>query len=129
PDQISWLNRLESEHQNLRSALQWLLDTDPNLAIRLAGSLWLFWYTHGHLREGRSWLERCVAASSVDVDSAKAKALNGAGWMALHQDCLDEAQELIENALVLYRELEDADGIASCLSNLGFVTVFKQMSP
>src|SRR5262249_34573498 len=53
----TWLDRLEIEHDNLRAALDWVLDNDqPELAVRLTGALWHFWYVRGHLREGGAWL-------------------------------------------------------------------------
>ncbi|HYO30149.1 MAG TPA: helix-turn-helix domain-containing protein, partial [Thermomicrobiales bacterium] len=54
PRQTAWLDRIEAEHDNLRSAMGWLLDrreTEP--ALRLAGGLWWFWWVRGYLGEGR----------------------------------------------------------------------------
>jgi len=51
--QLEWLGRLETEHENLRSAMRFLLDEDKTQeAVRLAWALWLFWYLHGHQAEG-----------------------------------------------------------------------------
>src|SRR5205823_3402896 len=58
-----WLGRLEREHDNLRSALDGLEaagETQP--ALRLAGALFRFWYLRGHFPEGRTRLERLLAA-------------------------------------------------------------------
>ncbi len=58
----SALNRLAQEHNNLRSALTWYLQTDPlsgvRLATRLGNSLWGI---RGYFREGRHWLEKLLA--------------------------------------------------------------------
>src|SRR6516225_7294988 len=70
PQEIMWLERLEQEHENLRVALQWLLEQaegvlargdEAEMALRLAGALWRFWLVRGHLSEGRHWLERVLA--------------------------------------------------------------------
>ncbi len=43
--QVFWANKLLAEHDNLRAALNWSLDTDePELAARLVGGLADFWY-------------------------------------------------------------------------------------
>jgi tetratricopeptide (TPR) repeat protein len=58
------LNRLEIEHNNLRSALEWHLQSDVagglQLATGLAESLWGI---RGYINEGRSWLERLLTAA------------------------------------------------------------------
>lgn len=58
-EQVEWQARLDAEHDNLRTALQTLLQDSQRAeqCLRLAGSLWWFWFIRGYLAEGRSWLE------------------------------------------------------------------------
>src|SRR5205807_2136443 len=58
--QISWFERLEREHDNLRTALSWLLEQGSDgqskeLALRLGGALSQFWGIRGYVSEGRHW--------------------------------------------------------------------------
>ena len=124
-DQALWLARLETEHDNLRAALGWSLGGGgaEELGLGLAAALWSFWYTHGHLSEGRRWLESAVFQNGPLRTRAKAKALGGAGYIALFQGQYEVARRFLEEGLVLYRELEDKEGIASSLIYLGFVAV------
>ncbi|MDP9471741.1 MAG: hypothetical protein M3Q71_13940, partial [Chloroflexota bacterium] len=56
------ISRLAPEHDNLRATLVWLDSAgDGEALLRLAGAIFLFWYVHGDLREGLSWLERADA--------------------------------------------------------------------
>ena len=68
PDQAAWFDRLELEHDNLRTALSWAVDVgDVDLALRLGKSLWRFWVARGHLREGRERLARLLAMPGADA--------------------------------------------------------------
>jgi predicted ATPase/DNA-binding XRE family transcriptional regulator len=126
--QTIWLARLESEHDNLRAALQWTRDSgDAEQGLRLAGALWRFWYTHGHLSEGRRWLEESLAlAGSKGASTAvRAKALNGAGVLATIQGDHARAAALFEESLALRRELGDTWGVAASLTNLGNIAYYQ----
>jgi DNA-binding CsgD family transcriptional regulator len=103
-----WLDRLETERDNLRAALRWSLDEgDAELGLRLAGTLWLFWFTRGHSLEGWGWLEKRISLGGSPA--AKAKALNGAGWITMWQG--EPRSELTrreqEVALLVARGLTD----------------------
>ncbi len=115
-EQEIWLERLELEHDNLRAAL---LREDGEKKLRLAGALWRFWFTHGHLSEGRGWLEKSLEGSSEASASVREKALNGAGVLAYEQGDYGRANSLYEESLALRRQLGNKRGIAGSLNNLG----------
>jgi predicted ATPase/class 3 adenylate cyclase len=99
-DQPAWLQRLEDEHDNLRRSLDWFFDHGENeLATRLAGALWLFWYMHGHVNEARRWLRRAIDSGPDKPSEARSKALDGAGYLANEQGDRDEAISLLEASL------------------------------
>ena len=52
-DQVTWLDRMELEHNDLRAALRRLLAAAPEHGGRLAGLLSAFWYRRGHYAEAR----------------------------------------------------------------------------
>jgi predicted ATPase/DNA-binding SARP family transcriptional activator/DNA-binding CsgD family transcriptional regulator len=127
PEQSGWLEKLETEHDNLRAALRWTLaGGKAELGLGLAAALWSFWYTRGHLSEGRRWLESTISEAGPLVTLTKAKALNGVGYISIFQGEYEAAKEFLEEGLVLYRELGDTEGIASSLIYLGFVAVLGQ---
>src|SRR5256885_12952345 len=59
------LDRLESEHDNLRAALDRLRASTPERFLRLAGALGWFWHLHSHFAEGRAYLAEALAMTSV----------------------------------------------------------------
>jgi predicted ATPase/DNA-binding SARP family transcriptional activator len=126
PEQVEWLMRLEQEHDNLRAALHWASEHDAGgLGLRLAMALWRFWEIHGHLREGRAWLERMLdrAGAAQQPPDARlwAKALSRAGNLARDQDDYARAAALHRESLALWRKLGDKQGMATALNNLGVV--------
>src|SRR5207253_2881338 len=86
PRQPAWLERLDTEHANLRAALRWMLDTgEAEPALRLCVALWWFWFTHGHLSEGRRWLDSALALPGSRSKVLRAKAVYAAGRLAYSQ--------------------------------------------
>jgi predicted ATPase/Tfp pilus assembly protein PilF len=124
-NQAAWLKRLERDHDNLRAALGWALERiSPDIALRLGAALWRFWHLRGHLSEGRVWLERALAtALAVPTPPARlrARVCDAAGTLARDQGDYARAQALHEQALVLFHDLVDHQGIADALNNLGTV--------
>jgi ATP/maltotriose-dependent transcriptional regulator MalT/class 3 adenylate cyclase len=120
-----WLEWLEQEHENLRAALRWLVEQTGvehlEKALRLAGALVWFWSMRGSFSEGRSFLEQALAKSERVGTAVRAKALDGAGLLALNQDDFDPAETQLGEALALYRELGEQAGRAHCLSLLGLI--------
>ncbi len=122
PQHGLWLDRLEREHDNLRSALQWALDSGhAETALRLAGSLWRFWFKRGLLSEGQSWLDAALALPDKGSPLARSKALNGAGNLAGIRSDLDRARTLHEEALAVRQDLGDTKAVATSLNNLANV--------
>ncbi len=121
PEQAAVLDRLETEHDDLRVALAWgTSGGDPEPALRLATALGRFWEVRGHLREGRSWLEAALGAGGgSEWPALRATALNWAAVLAQHQGDYAAAQGLYEHSLALRRRLEDRLGVAAALVGLG----------
>jgi tetratricopeptide (TPR) repeat protein len=127
-EQLIWLDRLEREHDNLRSALDWSLRNRESAtpisqaALRLAGTLYVFWKRRDHWSEGREWLQRALAQSAgPPVTREYVKALNAAVLLAVEQADTRRAHQLAEENLTLSRQMGDVDSLACALSSLGLV--------
>ena len=119
--QMEWLEQVEMEQENLRAALGWLLEQEMDLAVRLSTALWWFWYVRGYWSEGRRWLETALASPQMGRHTAaRAKALRGAGTLALYQRDFTVASLLLEESATLYRELGDKRCLAESLGELGW---------
>ncbi|PYE52704.1 tetratricopeptide repeat protein [Deinococcus yavapaiensis] len=115
--QASVLQRLERDHDNFRSALRFSLEHDPPLALLLASRLGNFWSVHGHLTEGRRWLNRALRAT--DAPEGRARATYTAGEMARMQGDHVEAAEHFHDCLALARSEGDRLHVAAALNALG----------
>jgi tetratricopeptide (TPR) repeat protein len=120
PEQQRWLDRLEAEHDNLRAALQWPgSEALPDSCLRLAAGLWQFWMARGYVSEGRGWLSRALATGTTAPSAARAKALDGAGVMAIGQGDYVEAKALLEESLASFRAIGNKQGMARAMHHLG----------
>jgi predicted ATPase/DNA-binding CsgD family transcriptional regulator len=130
PQHITWYERLEREHDNLRAALSWFLKPGSDayrseLALRLGGALAQFWELRGYMREGRHWLERVLSISRGVRSAGRAKALNGAGLIAAFQDDFGQAEAWCRESLALPRELGDHRGSAAALMMCGYAAMMR----
>jgi tetratricopeptide (TPR) repeat protein len=120
-----WLDRLETEHDNFRAALGWAGESgEAEVGLRLGRALWRFWHVRGHLREGRERLETVLALPGAAArDGARARALNGAGALALDQGDCQRAAALHEESLAIAQECDDRESMAYALLSLGNVAI------
>ena len=120
-EQVAWLEKLEVEHGNIRAALGWSLEhEEAEIALRLSGALWRFWYVRGHVGEGRYWLDRALSLGG-QASVARAKALGGAGRLTWIHGDFDRATTFCEESIALSRRLGDKRGIAFSLDGLALV--------
>ena len=116
------LDRIEAERSNLRSASDYARQSgDAVAALRIAGWLGRYAYLRGHYQEIRQWMDLAVTAGTSAPEELRARALLGSGRLAYLQCDYEPAVRRLDAALLLYRSLGDASGIASCLQVLGSV--------
>jgi predicted ATPase/DNA-binding SARP family transcriptional activator len=124
PEQKSWLNRLDAEHDNMRAALQWALaGAEPQPVLRLSGALMRFWAVRGHLSEGRRWMEQILAHRGYSAAPVplRLKGLNAAGMLTRLQGDYAQSKALLEGCLELARENGETRWVAIALNALGLV--------
>jgi predicted ATPase/class 3 adenylate cyclase len=120
PQLVTWLERLERGHDNLRAALRWALAGDRvDMALRLGTALERFWVVRGHRNEGLAFLERALAGSAAVATDVRARALLAAARLAFVQSNYHRGEVLAQESLTLFRELGDKWGIALALDRLG----------
>ncbi len=135
PDQMLWIERLETELDNIHTALGWSLErtstADPpgsdtiEIGLRLASALKWYWRAR-YLSNGSTWLGSLIARPQEGVRaSVRAKALNVQAFLEHWQTGSAFAQSLAEESLAIYRELNDRGGIAFSLYILGSAAFYR----
>jgi non-specific serine/threonine protein kinase len=116
PDQVAWLDRLDTEQDNFRAALAWGLDSRPAIeGLRLAAALWRLWHVRDREVEGLDWLRRALAAPEAQAaTAARAKALQGVWELTLLGIGGNSAEQLraAEESLTICQEIGDRAGAA-----------------
>jgi predicted ATPase/DNA-binding SARP family transcriptional activator/Tfp pilus assembly protein PilF len=128
----AWLERLAVEYDNLRAVLAWSQEpaNSPNeasapraaeIGLRLVGALTWFWILRCHFSEGSRWLDSALQRSAtIEPTAARARALYGAGMLAMHQGDYAAAAPRLDQALAIFRAVEDEHGIGRALMDRGY---------
>ncbi|HET9494686.1 MAG TPA: tetratricopeptide repeat protein [Chloroflexia bacterium] len=124
PEQIAWLNKLDMEHDNIRAALTWALESKAaEIGLRLVGALRWFWTQRSHYTEGLRWAKAIVTMRGTEPrNAARARALWSAGVLAWLQGD-PEVRPFIEESVSIWREVGDKRGLGHALHILGMATL------
>jgi predicted ATPase/DNA-binding SARP family transcriptional activator len=122
PEQAAWLARLYADTDNLRAALAWSFERDVARGLELATALYRPWLMHGHVEELISWFERAPAHPNAVDKLTRAAALRAFGEALRFNDQPGRARQVLNESLVLFREVGDRSGEAFVLNVLGGVS-------
>ncbi len=115
-----WLKRLGLEHENLRLALNWTIDREPETALRIAASIQRFWWRRGHLSEGVEWTRRVLDANATSGNpKLLASAYRGISSLSWSRGDFDAAVMFAEKGLEIAFETGDKKLIIDALHSVG----------
>jgi predicted ATPase/transcriptional regulator with XRE-family HTH domain len=117
--QQAWLDRLERDHDNLRAAYQWLLNSGAlELCLRHVGALGDFWDLRGHWNEGRAKIENVLLRSEASEHTvARAQALQRLGILNSNLGNGQMAVSNLEESVSILQALGDKHGLAAALGD------------
>jgi predicted ATPase len=127
---LLWLNRLELEHDNLRSALAWALESNPESALRMVCSLPTFWLSRSYLTEGSNWCQAAIARAEalpragLSLDRLRAQTYTALAVLSSNHGDHRTGRSAAREAVALARQLEDPLLLARALSYLGLSSAF-----
>jgi predicted ATPase/class 3 adenylate cyclase len=122
PRKRQWLDRLEEEHDNLRAAIGWALESkEAEIALRLTSRLWRFWQMRGYLTEGLQRVEEALSAGGAsDYPVLMADALSAAAGIAYWLGDTERSRVFYEREVETRGAIDDRPGLAEALYGLSF---------
>ncbi|UCE41173.1 MAG: protein kinase [Candidatus Aminicenantes bacterium] len=112
-----WLNRLETEHDNLRAALD-EASSHPEKLLKLAGAMGWFWHAHSHFNAGNEYLSLALNKQKKHSFGV-ARALFALGLIQSWQRKFSEGLGAIEKSIQIWRELDEQQELVHVLSDVG----------
>ncbi|HET6644124.1 MAG TPA: tetratricopeptide repeat protein, partial [Fimbriimonadales bacterium] len=120
PKQQEWIATLAEEEANIREALRWSIENDPNVALRLVDGLWFYWNAGANWREARDWLSAAVSLATGETDPIDlARAYQGLGAMERRLGNLEAARNALRKSVEIYQAAGERRLIARPLNSLG----------
>ncbi|TVR76276.1 MAG: DUF4062 domain-containing protein [Sphaerobacteraceae bacterium] len=124
PEQVEWLDRLEIERDNVRAAVDWLLDIgDAQDAIRIARGLSMYWVMRGGHSEGKAWMERALEQDADLPPQVRADACYVMANCSYGLGQLDRMMEVSRESVALYQQAENRYGEAFAFGMQGFAAL------
>jgi predicted ATPase/class 3 adenylate cyclase len=110
------LDLAEAEHDNFRASIAWSTEreADCDAGLRIALAISRYWQWRGHIEEGRGWLAGTLKDRSVQSKKLRARHLYALSTLDNFHGGDQSERAYAEEALALFREIEDKEG--ECLS-------------
>jgi predicted ATPase/class 3 adenylate cyclase len=125
-----WLDRLEMEHDNIRAALGWGIESNPESTLRMVCSLPVFWMSHSYLTEGCNWCQSAISRAEASAltgpgpDQIRARAYAALAELSINRGDHHAGQTAAGQAVALARQLDDPHLLARALNLLGLSSAF-----
>jgi len=119
PDQRRWLELLDAEYGNVRSALDWSLrEQDADKALDMCTNMSLFWLIRGYMTEGIDWLEQSLKLPDAGQSIKRVGALNSLALLWHWHGNGARAKELSEEIITLSRPIGEKRFLSLALTML-----------
>jgi predicted ATPase len=133
PGQLTWLDRLQTEHDDLLAAMSWLADQrPPERAPHMFWVTWKFWWLRGHSAQLARLGNDFAANSERLPPPQRTIALSAAGFILIANGDQAKAETLFAQSLPLYRQVSGKFGVvlnATGLGVLGYLAALRRDYP
>ena len=119
PDQQLWGDRIASDYDNIRAAMNFALAQAPLLALRLIGRLTFFVWQRGGFEEARAWVDVILADAAGQPDELVGRAHEFAAVVAERLGNLGDETRHADAAYAAFGRAGDEHGLANALRERG----------
>ncbi len=120
-DQHEWLSIIDREVGNIRPAIGWSIQHQPEIALRTVAALGRWCYLRGRYTDGRRWAGSALRAWPDAPSELRAPVLVLAGTLAFLQCDYAESRPLVEEAKALFAATDDRVGLVWSIGRLGAI--------
>ena len=130
-EQADWLDRLDRDYENVRLALEWLIERARveqgrnEQALQMCNALFGYWESRGYFKEGLTLVERTLAVSQGKAATERAQALHGAAFLAMILDDSTKVEAFLRESQALFRASGDKASMANILRLQGNLSITK----
>ncbi len=130
PDQVKWIDRIETEYDNYRAALEWCISNQKaEAALRLLGALAWVWLAQDRYGEPRSWFDKIRSWPEISAyPELYACLLNWVGHATFLLGDYPYSRSVLEESRRIWLKLgvDGERGLAEDLNWLGMVALFSE---
>ena len=124
PARATWIQRLDADHDNLRSTVAWCIEHAPVIGLRIAAALDRYYLQREYMREGQTWLKALLDRAHLAPPELRAKALMISGILLYHSAQFATATaDLTESLGILEALNSDQESMARVHNALGSVAL------
>jgi predicted ATPase/class 3 adenylate cyclase len=129
-ERLMWVNLLEIEHDNIRSALAWALESEPEAGLHMVCSLAGFWLTRSYMTEGSNWCQAAISRAEAGLSAAlikdqiRARAYSALAMLSINHGEHHMGQIAARRGVDLARQADDPLQLARALNLLGMSSAF-----
>jgi predicted ATPase/DNA-binding XRE family transcriptional regulator len=120
-DQHEWLSIIDREVGNIRPAIGWSIQHQPEIALRTVAALGRWCYLRGRYTDGRRWAAGALRAWPAAPSKLRAPVLVLAGTFAFLQCDYVESRPLVEEGKALFAAAGDRAGLVWSIGMLGAI--------
>jgi predicted ATPase/class 3 adenylate cyclase len=123
---LTWLEQIDSEHDNLRAALEWGVANDIGKAMQLALKVNMYWSTRDFMGEALFWYKAILQKSETlsGYDSERASIYSLMGWNSILIGQHRDGRTASETAIALAKKVDDARVLVFSACTLALASAF-----